>query len=477
MALGEEDFGIYNLVAGMLVMLTFLNNSMASSTQRFLSYSQGRGDPASIQETFFLSCILHLIIGICVFLIVEAGGLLLMNTVLQIPPAKNDVAVFVLHTLAISTFLSVVSVPYSASLIAHENMLFVAIMQFSGSVLKLGVAIVLLHFMGNRLKLYAVAMASIEVLMIVAYRAYCHRNYQETRYKIHRPSDFTLLRQFVSYTGWNFIGGVSDLLRKQGVALLLNSWYGVVVNAAYGIAAQVNSHASFFSSAIMNASRPQIVKSEGMGNRKRMHELSATTCKVTFLMLAMLAVPLLSETPYILELWLKDVPDYTVEFTRLLIIQSLVFQLTLGVYIGIESVGQIKLIQLTVGLLHFLVIPVGWCLLKLGSSPGTVLWMVVGEQAVSGILTLAVSKKVTGLHVGRFISGNMIPCILAFSAVSGVCRILTLFVPAGIGRLSVVSLLSLVLIPVICYVWIMNEAERRAISKLLTDVIRRIRAK
>lgn len=319
MALGKEDFGIYNLVAGLLSMLMFLNLTMATATQRFLSFALGKGEQKAIEETFYYSCILHLVIGLIIVVAIEIIGQILLYTVLQIPEGKMYLAIFCLHTLSVSTFATVISVPYNAVLISHENIFFVAFIEIVSAVLKLLSAIVLLNYAGERLKLYAIFMTTIPILQVLTYRTYCYKHYAETRFRIHKVSDKNLFRQLISYAGWNLIGSISSLLRTQGVSMLLNAFYGVVMNAAYGIASQVKGQLNNFSTSIVTATRPQIVKSEGQGNRQRALALSATTSKIAFLLLSMLSVPLIIEMPYILQLWLKNVPEYTVSFTRLII--------------------------------------------------------------------------------------------------------------------------------------------------------------
>lgn len=473
LALGKEDFGIYSLVAGLLLMLSFLNVSMASSTQRFLSFAIGKGDRHNLKETFYYSCILHICVGIVVLLIIEILGAISLNTFLQVPEGKFDLAIFVLHSLSISTFVSIASVPYNASLITHENMLFVAIVQILESILKLVTAILLLKYSGERLKLYAVCMTIIPIVSVILYRVYCHRHYEESHFRFHKVTDKRLFKKFTSYTGWNLIGGLSSLTRTQGVIMLLNSFFGVIVNAAYGIATQVNGQTRIFSTTIVTAMRPQIVKSEGMGDRTRMHALSATTCKATFLMLSIIVVPLVVEMPYILQIWLKNVPEYTVTFTRLILLLNLIAQLSTGISIGIESVGKIKSLQLTVGILHFLVIPVGYLCLYMGLSPYYVLYVVIVEEIIGFLLRLWVSKRVTELNVANFLLRSIIPCIATIMMAFLGCVYIMDFMSIGLLRVFVcIGVSTAITIFLSCY-WVMNKNEK----KIVMHLINRLRKK
>lgn len=466
LALGKEDFGIYSLVAGLLIMLSFLNVTMASSTQRFLSYAIGQGDKDNLRETFYFSCILHLCVGIVVLLIIEILGVLSLNTFLQVPEGKLDLAMYVLHSLSISTFFSIISVPYNATLITHENMLFVAIVQIIESVLKLVTAISL-QYSEERLKFYAMCMTAIPILSALIYRWYCHRNYEETHIIFHKKIDKQLFKQFTSYTGWNLIGGLSSLTRTQGVVMLLNSFFGVIVNAAYGIATQVNGQVKFFSATIVTAMRPQIIKSEGMGDRARMHALSATTCKSTFLMLSIIVIPLIVEMQYVLQIWLKNVPEYTVTFTRIILIVNLIAQLSTGISIGVHSVGKIKSLQLSVSMLQFLVIPLGYLFLRLGFSPYYVLYVVIVEEIIGLIVLLCVSHKVTGLNIQNFLIKCVCPCILTALLVYCSCFSLTIILPTGIIRVIASILVSITITVMLSFTFVMNINEKTVIFEFI----------
>ncbi len=472
-ALGKEDFGIFNLVSGLLTMLTFLNVTMASSSQRFLSYALGKGDQDKLKEMFYFSTVLHFGVGILIVLLIETVGRYLLMNVLLIPEGKYSLALFVLHCLSVSTFTTVISVPYSASLITHENIFFVALIQITEALLKLGAAVLLLYYDGPRLKLYSVCMMMIPIVSACCYRTYCYRKYIESHIILHRITDYALFREFASYSGWNLIGGLSSMLRTQGVAMLMNSFYGVIVNAAYGIATQVNGQMNFFSASIVTSTRPQIVKSEGMGNRARMHALSATTSKITFLLLAMLSIPILVEMPYILHIWLRNVPDYTINFTRLILLQSLVFQFSVGVSIGVESVGKIKLLQLYVGILHFIVIPIGYICLKLGLSPYAVLICVIIEELIGFVLRLFVSRKVTGLNISEFLKNNTIPCIISAIFTALICFGIKHSLVESLIRLLLIILSSLTIICILSYYFVLNNNEISTIISIIKKVRRK----
>ncbi len=477
MALGKEDFGIYNLVAGLLSMLMFLNLTMATATQRFLSFALGKGKQKEIEETFYYSCILHLITGFIIVVAIEVIGQVLLYTVLQIPEGKMYLAIFCLHTLSVSTFATVISVPYNAVLISHENIIFVAFVEIVSALLKLLLAIVLLDYAGERLKLYAISMTIIPILQVLTYRTYCYRHYTETRFRIHKISDKNLFRQMISYAGWNLIGSISSLLRTQGVSMLLNAFYGVMMNAAYGIASQVKGQLNNFSTSIVTATRPQIVKSEGQGNRQRVLTLSATTSKIAFLLLSMLSIPLMVEMPYILQLWLKNVPEYTVSFTRLIILINLVFQFSIGISIPIESVGKIRLLQIWVGGLHFIVLPIGYVMLKLSFSPDSIFVMIVCEEVIGIALRLFISQKVTGLNAKQFVKETIFPSILTTALLYFLSVSINRFMTEGFMRLVLTCCLSFLYMIIIGYNFTLTKFEQVHIRELANKILRKLHLK
>lgn len=474
LALGEEDFGIYSLVAGLLSMLMFLNVTMASSTQRFLSYAVGTKDESLMRETFHNSCIIHLFIGVIILCLFESVGIYFLHHILSIPVGKMHLATFVLHCLSISTFITIIFVPYYASLITHENIVYVSIVQIAEAFMKFGVAYWLLYLAQDQLRFYAMAMMTISIIGSLAFFIYGVKSYKETRLSFRRVRDSEQMKKLLSYSSWNLIGGVSSMFRNQGVAMLLNSFLGVIINAAWGIAQQLNGQLLFFSHAIVTATRPQIVKSEGGGNRKRMLSLSMSTCKITFLILAIIAVPLIVEMPYVLEIWLKKVPENTVIFSRYILLLTMIAQLSIGISISVESVGNIKLMQLMVGGLHFIVLPAGYILLKLGCLPYAVCIVMLVEELLAFGFRLYVSRKVAGLPVLFFVRRIVLPATSCVLFTFLVCLFLTQFVDEGLIRLIMICACSLFLISFIAYNYLLVENERDKILIFCRSVVSKI---
>lgn len=443
--LGVEDYGIYNLIAGMIAMLAFLNSAMAASTQRFLSFSMGLNDWEQVHRVFYYSILLHIVIGIIIIAIIEIAGQYLINHVLSIPHNKLSLASIVLHYLSISTFFSVIAVPYIAILISHENMLLLSIIDIIEALFKLLIAFIILTADNNRLITYAALMAIVMCISLIIKIICCYKKYDETRLKLGFIKDKQLMKDISTFAGWNLIGATCGLARGQGIAMLLNIFFGVVVNAAYGIANQVNGLLSFFSVAIMQSIRPQIVKSEGSGDHTRMLRLSLIACKYMFYLCAIFSIPLIINMPYILSLWLKDVPEYTVIFCQLILLFTLTVMLSQGVMISIEAVGSIKWLQIIVGSLHIIIFPIGYLLLKFNFPAYSILICMIIEETICMILRVAIAKKIANLSIKEYINEVLLktlpPFLVAFSLGYIIARYLnddfiqlltTTFVGAGV---------------------------------------------
>lgn len=474
LALGEEDFGIYSLVAGLLSMLMFLNVTMASSTQRFLSYAVGTSDESLMRETFHNSCIIHLFIGVIILCLFESVGIYLLHHVLSVPMGKMHLAAFVLHCLSISTFITIIFVPYYASLITHENIVYVSIVQIAEALMKFGVAYWLLYLAQDQLRFYAMAMMTISIIGSLAFFIYGVKSYKETRLSFRRVRDSKQMKKLLSYSSWNLMGGISSMLRYQGVSMLLNSFFGVLINAAWGIAQQLNGQLIFFSNAIVTATRPQIVKSEGSGNRERMLLLSMSTCKITVLILSIFAVPLIVEMPYVLELWLKEVPQNTVIFSRYIILFTLISQMSIGISISVESVGNIKLMQIMVSGLHFLVLPIGYILLKFDCLPDAVCMVMLAAELLAFFCKLYASHKVANLPVLYFIRKIFLPTVFCILLAFLACLLLTYYLEEGFVRLIMVSACSLLLITFIAYNFLLFDNERNKILSFCKSIVSKI---
>lgn len=470
-ALGQEDFGIYNLVGGVIAMFSFLNVAMVAATQRFLSYSLGSNRFDIINETFKCSVILHIIIGIIVLIFFEFLGSYFMHHRLDIPINRLDEAIIVLHCLSITTFFTIVTVPYQAVLNAHENMLVIALISMVESTLKIAIAFILLTYTGDRLILYSILMMCLTIMGLLINRIYCWRHYIEVRINWKSKINTNLFRQMFSFAGWNFIGSISSLLRNQGLAMLMNTFFGVIINAAYGISTQVNGQAQFFSRTIIRALQPQIVKSEGAGDRERMKRIALTTCKIPFLMLSIIVAPLIYKMSFILNIWLKSVPENTIKFCILFLLITLVMQIKMGLSIAIESVGKIKWYQIVCGGLHFIVLPLAYILYKNGLSPIWGMYIVLCEELITIILTSIFAHHITGISLVDYYFRLLIPSIFSVITAYFISGIIVNPIQNNWINLVVFTLLYATVISVVSYKLILTKQEQNVLKSLTYSIL------
>ncbi len=400
--LGVSDFGIYNLVSGVVAMLAFLNFAMATSTQRYLSFLQGKGDTEMQKSVFNESIRLHFIVGILIVVILEVGGLFLFNGFLNIPDDRMLTAKIIYHFFAVSVFFTVLAVPYTAALAARENMLWVAIVSTVETFLKLISTLLLFFITGDKLIYYGFYTALITVVSFVLYGIFCAKKYPECNYDP-KSRKKGLMKELLSFAGLNVFGAFCGTARMQGLAIILNLFFGAVINTAYGIANQLSMQLSFFSSTLLRTINPQIMKSEGSGNHERMLRLSMMAGKFSFFLLAVLAIPSIFEMPQLLAFWLKEVPDYTIVFCELILITILVNQLTIGLQSSFQAMGEIKIYQIFSGGILLLNLPVAYFLLKAGNPPYIVLVSYLIVEFITCAIRLVLAKRIANLSISEYV--------------------------------------------------------------------------
>ncbi len=474
-ALGEKDYGIYSLIANIVAMFAFLNVAMAAATQRYLSFSIGEGKKERVKETFYYSAIMHFVIGFIVFFLLELGGAWLVNNILDIPPSRLVAARNLLHFVATSSFFTVIAVPYEGMLNAREHMGVIAIINIVDSLLKLGTAFFLLHTHNDRLIFYGTLLMGVSICTFLLKFSYCQRNYPEVKIKLHPISDWKLFRQMTSFATWNLIGTGCGVARNQGVAVLINPFFGIVTNAAYGLSQQVYGMLNFFSNTIVRAIRPQIIKSEGAGEHERMLRLSSTTCKMTFLLLSLLVIPLFNNITFILDLWLdNDYPQDTILFCKSFLLISLIYQLTIGLQIAIESTGRIRLLQMVVGSMHILALPAGYICFRMGLPVSSIMLCIIAEEFISLIFRIIIAQHLTGLNAYHFIIHLITPCTLVITAALLMANCISSFIASEWISIIIVTIFNGLFICIAGYLFCLSKEERQIFKGLFLSIRKKL---
>lgn len=443
-ALGVNDFGIFNLVAGAISMLTFLNTAMASATQRFISYAEGSGDFTRVRKIFNISTVLHIVIALCVLILLEIVGFFLFNGILNIPENRISVAKVIFQFMIVSTIFTIISVPYDAVINAHENMLLFAVIGIIESILKFVIAIYISYTVLDKLTMYVALIASLSILLLIFRRVYCHRKYPECKLNFKKYYDKSISKEIVSFAGWSFLGASSSMLANYGQGLVMNVFFGSVVNAAQGIANQVSGQLGVFAGTMLKALNPVIDKSEGSGNRGLMLKATITGSKVSFFLLMLFFVPVLVEMPYVFKVWLKNVPDYAIIFCRLLLIRNLVEQLFVTLTSSIAAVGNIKRFQLYNSALAFLPLIISYLLFQYGFEPYYLYVSFLIYSILTSVLTFYFAHELCGLSITGYLYNVIFKCGVVFLLVIFAAFLPTLFMQQGPFRLTVVFFASFV---------------------------------
>ncbi len=364
--LGVVDFGIYDVVGGFVIMFSILSGSLSSSVSRFITFELGSAQKR-VQNIFSTSLIIHFILAFVILIFAEAVGLWFITNKMTIPPERVTAAYWVLQCSILTFVLNLISVPYNALIIAYERMKAFAYIGIFEVILKLIAAVTLIISTVDKLILYSSLLFIIAVIIRLFYGIYCKRKFEEATFKFY--FDKNLFKDIFKFAGWNFIGTSSGLLRDQGVNIVLNIFCGPVVNAARAISYQMNSAVQGFVSNFTTALNPQIIKSYASNEHTYMLKLIQQGSRLSFYMLMCLALPLLAETNYILNLWLKEVPFHTVNFVRLVLMFSLIETFSATLITAMLATGRIRNYQLVVGSLQILNFPLSYLLLRYGYPP------------------------------------------------------------------------------------------------------------
>lgn len=395
-AMGVEDFGIVNLVSGIVAMLSFFQNSLTISTQRFLSVNMGRNDENKQIQIFNTSVVIHLILGILLVAILESVTPLIFNSSIQIPIERLNASQLLYQLTILGTFFVIISVPFDATLNAHENMLVYSISCIMESAIRLGGAIILIGYNNDKLVFYGLLLITIRLVSLMFKFLYCRFKYVDAKIDFAKFNKSSL-KQMLSFAGWNLIGGFAVSLRSQGMAIVLNIFQGVIINAAYGIANQVAGQLSNFTATLTKAMAPQIMQSKGSGDEDHMMRLSLKQCRYSFLLLLFFVIPLYVCMPTVLRLWLKQIPEYGVSFCRLILLVSMAQQVTIGMQTLIQANGKIALYQTIMSFLIMLNVPCAYIVLYLGYNANLVIIAMLLVEIVCMIGRLVLANKLVGL--------------------------------------------------------------------------------
>ena len=440
-ALGFDDFGLYNVVGGFVSLLAFLNGYISQGTTRFLTFQLGVDNLKRLKEVFSASLALHVALALLIFVLGEIVGLWYVENKLNIPAGRESIALFVYQLSLVTGCIHIMQTPFSACITAHEDMGIYAYISIYDVVMKLVIVYLLLVVETDKLRMYAVFYFLVSLSTSLFYLCFCYRKYAECRFRL-KP-DMPLYKEMFNYIGWNAIGAVAFTLNGQGITVLLNLFFGTVINAARGVAGSVSNIVSQFVFNFQTAMRPQIIKSYAQGDIKEMEKLVINCAKYSSYLCMLFGIPLFIEADTILHLWLGNVPPYAPVFVRLSIIQIMIQGVDFPVGYGINAVGKMKLPNITSSLVYLTILPISYVAMKCGANPTVAYLVSVCAYPGALVFDVWILYRYVGFNVRRYVYDVLIKSSL-FVLLCGIIPfvvhhiMLTSFV-----RLFVVAMLSL----------------------------------
>ena len=466
--LGVTDYGIFNVVAGVVVMMNVVNGAMSVSTQRYLTFALGKKDYQGLRQTFSMCMSIFIGLSVLVLILGETVGLWFVNTYLVIPPERMQAANWVYQFAILSCICTLLNNPYMAMITAHERMNVYAYVGIIEAVLKLLIVYLLLVIPMDRLIVYGFLTFLSSFVVTLIYHIYSVRHFAESRYCFYW--DKSLFKQLASYSGWNLFGAFSGVAKGQGLNMLINMFFGPSVNASRGIAYQVNGVVGSFFSNFYTAVRPQITKYYAQGDMENFYRLVINSSKMAFFLILLISLPLIVEAPMIINLWLGQEPQYVVVFVRLIIMITAIDAMSTPLMTAIHATGNNRLYQICVGMIMIMTLPISYVFLKMGSSPVAVFLVSLCLSIISLFVRLLIASKQTGLPFARYAVQVVFRSIL----VAGMACILPWYLH-GILDSSVLSTVLVCVVSVVsvlffAYLLGFDSEERR---KIRQNLIRR----
>lgn len=469
--LGVQDYGIYNVVGGMVIMFSVITNSLTTAINRFFSYDLGCNNFEHLKIVFSTSVSIQLLLSLVILIIGETIGSWFLNYHLVIPEERIFAAHWVLHCTLLTFILNLISVPYNACLIAHEHMNAFAYIGILESILKLLFVFMLMAAPIDALIYYAILQVGVALIIRLIYGLYCKRKFIECNY--HMILDKKLFKEMSKLAGWSFFSNAFYILNTQGVNILINIYFGVAVNAARGIATQVEGAIMTFIKNFITAINPQIIKAYASGDKQYLNNLIINGAKYTYYMALAFIIPFAMETEFIMGLWLKDVPDYAVLFVRLSFIYSIIDSIGNTGYFACVATGNMKLYTQRLTTIGCLIFPITWLFFELG-SPVEYIYIISGTIAfICLFLRLFILKKLIDFNPIDFIKGMIIPAFIVTIPVILLPFIILNKMDEGLSRfLTTIIVSESVLISAI-FIGGIKSAERAQILSHLQHLIQK----
>ena len=462
--LGAEDYGIYNVVAGVVVLFSFVNNAMATSTQRFLNFNLGKKDIEKTQQTYSASLLIHVGISFVFVVLAETVGLWFVNSKLNIPLERHSAAMWCYQFSIVTTVFNILRVPYNAVIIAYEKMSFFAWISIVEAILKLVVVYLLIISPLDKLVAYVILLTFVSIIILLCYKVYCNKKFEIAHYK--RVNDKLFVKEILGFSGWSLFGATANVANQQGTNIVLNMFTNVTVNAAMGIANQVNTAVYSFVGNFQTAFKPQLVKSYAAGEKEEFYSMIIRSAKFSFYLLWIIVLPLYLNCEFVLTLWLKNPPEYAVGFVRLILIYSLMESINGPLWMAVQATGKIKKYQIIVSCLIFANLPFSIVAFTSGANPYWVLLIRIILECFITLFRLLYLNVTQRFSVFTYIKGVIFPMLILMIG----SYILTSFISScfsGLTFFFISCFVSVIVNALLVFIVGINKNERKSLCKFL----------
>lgn len=471
-ALGVDNFGVYNVVGGFVGMFSILSTSLSDAISRFITYELGRGDGNRLKTMFSTSVNIMMALSLVVVVVAELLGPWFIESQLQIPAGREVAAQWVFQFSILNFVVGLISVPYNAAIVAHERMSAFAYISIFEALGKLAIALLIPHSPIDKLIFFAGLLTLMSLLIRFIYGAYCKRHFAECTYTF--TFDKSVFKQMGGFAGWNFFNSTTYILNTQGVNMLLNMFFGVAVNAARGVALSVNNIINQFVGNFMTAINPQITKSYASGDLDRMHKLVCRGAKFSYYCMFLLALPIILGAEQIMNLWLVDVPQYTVQFVQLILLTSLCECIGRTGYTACMATGRLRkysLIITSIGSLEFFLV---WVAFSMGANPLYAYYIYVFVKIAVVIARMFLMEEMVHLKASMYVKNALLPVILTSLVALLVPVTLHIVMVPSFLRLIVVTLVSIVSVALSALFFGMTNGERTIILSTCRKALNRV---
>lgn len=472
--LGVEDYGVYNVVCGFVSMFTFLNVSMSNGIQRFYNYELGKNGEQGAVKVYNTSLLIQFIISVVILILTETLGLWYLHNKMIIPESRMLTAEYIFQFSIMSFIFVVMQAPYTAAVMAHEKMNFYAVVSVLDAIIKLIVIFVVPLFCCDKLFVYGLLMGSISIVNFIVYYVYCKIKFREIKFISF--FDFTFFRSMVSFSGWNIFGTFAGIMREQGINLILNLFFGPVVNAARGIAYQVNGGLQSFVSNITIPVRPQVVQSYAVGDIDRTMKLTYTISKFSCFFLFLVSLPVILEIDYILSIWIGDnIPNHAAAFIVIVVLQSYLNNLNAAVSGVVHASGKMKRYQLSGCIVNLMSLPVAYFLLLRVNSAELALIVVLFFTFLLQIVALVILKEIVNYRYRDYLNFVIIPIVKVLLIGCIVPIIMHIYMPLSFFRFLLVTCVSVIISSGVIYMVGCSQTEKLMLRNVFGSFARKIK--